>query len=81
MILYFIIEDLKILFTEKFSQTPKILKTNEFYFLFIQGCAACNIQVVKIRQSRLQAAEPTDETPGGVPFIIGESQGIENDCI
>ena len=26
----------------------KILKTNQFYFLFIQGCAACNIQVVKI---------------------------------
>jgi uncharacterized protein with PIN domain len=36
------------------------LKTNQFNFLFIQGCAACNIPVVKIRQSRLQAAEPKD---------------------
>ena len=42
---------------------------------------ACNIQAVKIRQSMLQAAELKDETPGGVPFIIGESQGIENDWI
>ena len=57
---------------------PKILKTNQFNFLFIQGCAACNISVMKIRQSTLQAAEPKDETPGGVPFIIGESQGIDN---
>ena len=52
---------------------PKILKTNQFYFLFVQGCAACNIQVVKIRQSKLRAAEPKDETPGGVPFNIDES--------
>ena len=42
---------------------------------------ACNIPVVKIRQSMLQAAELKDETPGGVPFIIGESQDNENDCI
>ena len=42
----------------------KILKTNQFYFLFIQGCAACNIQVVKICQFRLQTAEIKDETPG-----------------
>ena len=60
---------------------PKILKTNQFYFLFVQDCAACNIQIVKIRQSRIRAAELKDETPGGVPFIIGESQGIENDWI
>ena len=59
----------------------KILKTNQFYFLFVQGCAACNIPVVKIRQSVLRAAEPKDETPGGVPFMIGEPQDIENDCI
>ena len=52
---------------------PKILKTNQFNFLFIQGCAACNIPVVKIRQSRIRAAEPKDETPGGVPFNIEES--------
>ena len=36
---------------------PKILKTNQFYFLFVPDCAACNIQVVKIRQSKLRAAE------------------------
>ena len=36
---------------------------------------------MKIRQSKLRAAEPKDETPGGVPFIIGESHDIENDCI
>ena len=36
---------------------------------------------MEIRQFRLQAAEPNDETPGCVPFIIGESQSIENDCI
>ena len=35
---------------------PKILKTNQFYFLFVPDCAACNIQAVKIRQSRLQTA-------------------------
>ena len=29
----------------------------------------------------LRTAEPKDETPGGVPFIIGESHDIENDCI
>jgi len=34
---------------------------------------ACNIQIVKIRQSRIRAAEPKDETPGGVPFNIDES--------
>ena len=39
---------------------PKILKTNQFYFLLSQDCVACNIQVVKIRQSMLQAAEPKD---------------------
>jgi hypothetical protein len=60
---------------------PKILKTNQFYFLFIQGCVACNIQVVKIRQSMLRTAEPKDETPRCVPFIIGKSQDIENGCI
>ena len=43
---------------------PKILKTNHFYFLFIQSCVACNIQVVKICQFRLQTAEIKDETPG-----------------
>ena len=36
---------------------------------------------MKIRQSTLQAAEPKDETPGGVSFIIGESQGIDNNWI
>ena len=36
---------------------PKILKTNQFYFLFIQDCVACNIPVMKIRQLRLRAAE------------------------
>jgi len=35
---------------------PKILKTNQFYFLLSQDCAAGNIQVVKIRQSRIQTA-------------------------
>ena len=50
------------------SAAPKILKTNQFYFLFVPDCAACNIQVVKIRQSMLRAAEPKDETPKGVPF-------------
>ena len=30
--------------------------------LLSQDCAACNIQVVKIRQSRIRAAEPKDET-------------------
>jgi len=39
---------------------PKILKTNQFYFLLSQDCAACNIPVVKIRQSMLQAAEHKD---------------------
>ena len=58
-----------------------LLKTNQFYFLLSQDCVACNIQVVKIRQSMLQAAEPKDETLGSVPFIIDESQDIENDCI
>jgi len=29
----------------------------------------------------LQAAEPKDENPGGVPFIIDASQDIENDYI
>ena len=43
-------------------------ENKQFYFLFIQGCAACNIPVVKIRQSKLRAAEPKDETPGGVPL-------------
>ena len=52
---------------------PKILKTNQFYFLFIQDCAACNISAMEIRQSMLRAAEPKDETPGGVPFNIDES--------
>ena len=47
---------------------PKILKTNQFYYLFVQGCAACNIPVVKIRQSMLQATEPKAETLGDVPF-------------
>ena len=46
--------------------------------LFITEIIKFNL---KIRQSKLRAAEPKDETPGGVPFIIGESQGIENDCI
>ena len=36
---------------------------------------------MKIRQSMLQAAEPKDENPGGVPFIIDASQDIENDYI
>ena len=39
---------------------PKILKTNQFYFLLSQDCAACNIPVVKICQSMLQAAEHKD---------------------
>jgi len=47
---------------------PKILKTNQFYFLLSQDCVACNIQVVKIRQSMLQAAEPKDETLGWTPM-------------
>ena len=55
------------------SAAPKILKTNQFYFLLSQDCVACNIQIVKIRQSRIRAAEPKDETPGGVPFNIDES--------
>ena len=50
------------------GSAPKILKTNQFYFLFILDCAACNIPVVKIRQFMLRAAEPKDETPGGVPL-------------
>ena len=47
------------------SQNPE---NKSFNFLFIQGCAACNIPVVKIRQSKLRAAEPKNETPGGVPL-------------
>ena len=46
---------------------PKILKTNQFYFLLSQDCAACNIPVVKICQSMLQTAEIKDETPGWTP--------------
>ena len=57
----------------KKAAAPKILKTNQFYFLLNQDCVACNIQIVKIRQSRIRAAEPKDETPGGVPFNIDES--------
>ena len=48
-------------------------ENKQFYFLFVQDCVACNIQVVKIRQSTLRAAEIKDETPGGVPFNIDES--------
>ena len=115
MILYFIIEDLKILFTEKFSQTPLNIAMNlsehlcsaeastngEFHLHNAKrkqyssilhslshklwNCNILNIHSIeiqsKIRQSKLQAAEPKDETPGGVPFIIAESQDIENDCI
>ena len=36
---------------------PQILKTNQVYFLLSQDCVACNIQIVKIRQSRVRAAE------------------------
>ena len=46
--------------------------------LFITEIIKFNL---KIRQSMLRTAEPKDETPGGVPFIIGESHDIENDCI
>ena len=35
-------------------------ENKQFYFLLSQDCVACNIQIVKIRQSRLQAAEPKD---------------------
>ena len=42
-------------------------ENKQFYFLFIQSCVACNIQVVKIRQFRLQTTEIKDETPGWMP--------------
>ena len=48
-------------------------ENKQFYFLLSQDCVACNIQIVKIRQSRIRAAELKDETPGGVPFNIDES--------
>ena len=38
--------------------------------LFITEIIKFNL---KIRQSKLRAAEPKDETPGGVPFNIDES--------
>ena len=61
-----------------FNKSPPSKNSKgDFYHIFL----AYNIQDVKIRQFRLQAAEPKDETPGDVPFIIGKSQDIENDCI
>ena len=61
------------------TTSGSVPENKQFYFLFVPDCAACNISVMKIRQSALRVAEPKDETPGGMSFIIGESQGIEND--
>jgi len=60
-IVYRNIKNRTVCFQERFRllSLATVLR-NQFYFLLSQDCAACNIQVVKIRQSMLRTAEPKD---------------------